>query len=129
MIWDLWQIICRKLYVEWKAIDMVENALTIEQLNLRVPKGFEKRADAIARDVARELARMPVAQSIQLKMLTVPKIVVSKGETNQIIARRIAQSIHTQLHISSQSGQSKRETGIPVSAISSKPKERNRGIN
>ncbi|MCB1948925.1 hypothetical protein [Nitrosomonas sp.] len=76
--------------------------LSIEQLNLKLPSGFEKRADAIARDVVRQLARMPVTQSLECKTLMVPRINVFNGETNQVIARRIAQSIHAQLHASVQ---------------------------
>ncbi|MCB1985618.1 MAG: hypothetical protein H6940_12175 [Burkholderiales bacterium] len=74
----------------------------IEQLNLSLPPGYERRADAIARGVAKQLARMPVAQSFELKALTIPKVNIFNGETDQVIARRIAHSIHAQLHVSGQ---------------------------
>ena len=95
---------------------MDESVLTIEQLNLTLPAGFEKRADAIARDVARELAHMPVAQSLEIKSLSMPKVKIFNGETNQVIARRIAQSIHAQLHSPGQvSGAYGQNTDVSVS--------------
>ncbi|SEM71624.1 hypothetical protein [Nitrosomonas marina] len=85
---------------------MNERMLTIEKMNLKLPRGFEKRADAIAREVARQLARMPLTQSYEYKTLMIPGVVVFNGETDQVIAGRIAQSIHRQLHTPVQSKQS-----------------------
>ena len=71
---------------------------TIDTLNLRLPAGFAHRADAIARQVGRELARRPISGNVQLATLQLPQIAVYGGESNQAVARRIAQSIHRQIH-------------------------------
>ncbi|MDR4518614.1 MAG: hypothetical protein MRK00_14690 [Nitrosomonas sp.] len=102
---------------------------SIEQLNLRLPPGYERRADAIARDVARQLARLPVAQSFELKTLAVPKVNIFNGETDQVIARRIAQSIHAQLHVSGVSGQRNPLNQNNRQNVQSKQRGQNRGID
>ena len=82
-------------------------SLAIDTLNLRLPPGFADRADAIARQVGRELGRWPIKEDAQVPQLQLPKIMVYGGETNQAIARRIAREIHTQMNnISLTQGQS-----------------------
>lgn len=71
--------------------------LFINRLNLRLPSGFEKRADAIARETSRQLSKLPMEQSMQLDRLNIPRLQIHGGETNRVIARRIAQSIHAQI--------------------------------
>ncbi|SET07331.1 hypothetical protein SAMN05216326_11124 [Nitrosomonas marina] len=112
---------------------MNECMLTIEKMNLKLPRGFEKRADAIAREVARQLARMPLTQSYEYKTLMVPGVVIFNGETDQVIARRIAQSIHGQLHAPAQSKQSglySQDTEISTAQNKYNPSmEKRRGID
>ena len=70
----------------------------IDTLNLRLPAGFAHRADAIARQIGRELARRPIWGNVQVATLQLPNIAVYGGESNQAVARRIAQSIHRQMN-------------------------------
>ena len=78
--------------------------LLIETLNLRLPSGFEGRADAIARETAQQLARLAMDQSVQMDAVTVPTVRLQGGETNGVIARRIAQSIHARVSAPGSSG-------------------------
>ena len=78
--------------------------LLIETLNLRLPSGFEGRADAIARETAHQLARLSMDQSVQLDTVTLPAVRLQGGETNGVIARRIAQSIQARISAPSSSG-------------------------
>jgi len=71
--------------------------LFIDSLNLRLPSGFEGRADAIARETSRQLSKLPMGQSMQLERVNIPRLRLQGGETNGVIARRIAQSIHAQI--------------------------------
>jgi len=75
-------------------------AVAIDSLNIKLPPGFGRRANAIARGTARQLARLPVEDSIQLATLTVPRITIQGGETDTVIARRIARAIHRQIRTS-----------------------------
>ncbi len=68
--------------------------ISIDNLNLRLPAGFESRANNIAQQTARYLSRYPVMQSISVDNLNVPGITVHGGEANGVIARRIAQTIY-----------------------------------
>ena len=68
--------------------------LQIDNLNLRLPPGYEQRADAIARETVRRLAELPLSQSSALKQLDLPPLKLNGGETNSVIARRIAGAIH-----------------------------------
>ena len=77
---------------------MDDPSFAIDALNLRLPHGFANRADAIARHVGRELARWSIRDDAQVSTLQLPRITVYGGETNQVIARRIAQSIHRQMN-------------------------------
>jgi len=78
--------------------------ITIDSINIKLPPGFERRADAIARGAARHLARLPVRTNVQLTSLAVPKISVQGGETDSVIARRIARAIHSQIKTSGRKG-------------------------
>jgi hypothetical protein len=71
--------------------------ITIDNLNIKLPPGFGRRADAIARGAARQLARLPVRDGVQLAGLTVPKVTVQGGETDAVIAKRIARAIHREI--------------------------------
>jgi hypothetical protein len=76
----------------------------IDTLNITLPPGFEHRAEAIARETARQLARMPVLRSNQMANLSLPAIRVGGGEANGVIARRIAGAIHRRAMIGAQQG-------------------------
>ena len=71
--------------------------LSIDTLNLRLPRGFEGRAAFIAREASRQLSKLPMAYSVQLDRVNIPRLRLQGGETNGVIARRIAQSIHAQI--------------------------------
>ncbi len=73
--------------------------LTIDQLNLRLPAGYAERADAIARETARQLARLslPTGTDLNLASTTAPVLRIHGGESDRVIARRIAQGISRQL--------------------------------
>ena len=77
----------------------VRPALSIDQLNLRLPAGYAHRADAIARETARQLSRLPLpfGADARLDSLGVPPVRIRGGESNRVIARRIAHGIHDQL--------------------------------
>ena len=66
----------------------------IGRLNIRLPRGFECRADAVARETVRQLARLPVTSGASLAGFEAPKVSVRGGESNGVIARRIARSLH-----------------------------------
>lgn len=74
-------------------------ALTIDRLNLRLPAGYADRADAIAREAARQLAllTLPGGTNQQLAAIAPPPVRIQGGESDRIIARRIASGIAGQL--------------------------------
>lgn len=74
--------------------------IIIHNLNLRLPLGFEKRAASIARNIGRELGYLDIhlQDDQQLANLDIGALQVAGGETNHVIARRIATAIVKQLH-------------------------------
>ncbi len=78
--------------------------IEIHALNLQLPSGFERRAEAIAREMARELSRMPLAHSLELSSMTVPPVNFTGGDTDKVIARRIAGAIHRQIRSMARQG-------------------------
>jgi hypothetical protein len=76
---------------------MDKPSLTIDSLNLHLPAGYDHRAEFIAREVGRELSRLPLQQQVQLLAVTLPGIQVNGGESDRVIARRIARAIHRQV--------------------------------
>lgn len=66
----------------------------IDNLNLRLPTGFESRANNIAQQTAKYLSQYSLDRSVTLDSLDMPNIVIQGGEANGVIARRIALSIH-----------------------------------
>jgi hypothetical protein len=78
--------------------------IVIDNLNIKLPPGFGRRANAIARGAARHLAHQPVRSPLQLSRLAVPRITVHGGETDAVIARRIARDIHRQIKTSLRKG-------------------------
>lgn len=78
--------------------------LHIDTLNIRLPSGFRHRAESIARAVGAELARLPVTRPAVIGEISVPTIVLAGGETDTVIARRIARAIHLQVTASARQG-------------------------
>ncbi len=78
--------------------------IELDTLNLQLPQGFESRAAAIARETARELSRLPLTHSLDLRTLTVPTVHVTGGESDTLIARRIAVAIHRQIATAARQG-------------------------
>ena len=71
--------------------------LTIDRLRLQLPAGFQSRANAIARAVARHLAALPLLSSARVERLAVTGGELQPGETDAVIALRIAGQIHSSL--------------------------------
>ena len=78
--------------------------ITIDNLNIKMPSGFGQRANTIARATARQLSRLPISTSIRLANIATPKVVLQGGETDTVIARRIARAIHRQIITSHRKG-------------------------
>jgi hypothetical protein len=76
---------------------MDEPSFLIDTLNLRLPAGYRHRAEFIARQVGRELSRLPVQQDVQLPVLNLPGVRIYGGESDRVIAGRIAMAIHQQV--------------------------------
>lgn len=76
---------------------MNEPIINIDKINLSLPPGFELRADNIGRLFANQLSRMPLAASMSIDRLSVPPLNIHPGETDMVIAQRIAHTVHSQL--------------------------------
>lgn len=72
----------------------------IDHLNIRLPQGLEKRAGGIARNLGEQLARLPFStvENLEIASLAISGITVSGGETDAVIAGRIALAIHQQIY-------------------------------
>ena len=84
----------------------MKNAATIsiDNLNIKLPPGFGRRANTIARATARQLAQLPIRDGARLGSIAVPRIVLQGGETDTVIARRVARAIHRQIRTSRRKG-------------------------
>lgn len=76
---------------------MDDASFAIDTLNLRLPAGYGHRAEFIAREVGRELSRLPLQHDVRLPAIDLPKVQVYGGESDRVIAQRIAQAIHQQV--------------------------------
>ena len=76
---------------------MEESGFAIDTLNLRLPADYGHRAEFIAREVGQALSRLPVRHDVQLPVVNVPAVHVHGGESDRVIAQRIAQAIHGQV--------------------------------
>ena len=76
---------------------MSNSDLIIEHLNLRLPEQFSSRANGIGRELVRQLGKIDMSYSIQLSRLDLPTLSVYGGESNQVIARKIASSVKQQI--------------------------------
>ncbi len=102
--------------------------LTIDQLNLRLPVGYAERADAIARETARQLARLPLPTGTDLKLASIaaPVLRIHGGESDRVIARRIAQGISRQLTaapvaVSADLRSARQDSAAPLSQADHRP--------
>lgn len=71
--------------------------LTIDTLSLRLPAGFEHRAERIGRLLGDALARLAPGSSIALDRLALPPFAIAPGASDVSIAAGIAASVHRQL--------------------------------
>lgn len=71
--------------------------LTIDRLSLQLPPGFEHRADAIARRLGDELARLPWSGTYEQNHIQLPPQQVQREHTDRQIAAQIARAIHGQI--------------------------------
>jgi len=71
--------------------------LSIDRMILRLSGSRAGRAEAIARLAARELAAMPLTGSRSLSRLTVPRLEIESGASDEHLAHLIAQAVHAQL--------------------------------
>jgi hypothetical protein len=76
---------------------MSSDSYSIDLLNIRLPGSMQARADRIARSTAEALSGLEPGLSVNVRSLDIPAVRVSHGESDTIIARRIASSIHSSL--------------------------------
>ena len=74
-----------------------DRMVNIERMTLALPAHLRSRANTIAHEVARHLARTNVNRSVTLATLSVPPVRANGGESDSIIGRRIASAIGTQV--------------------------------
>ncbi len=67
--------------------------LKIDRLSLRLPPGFEHRADRLVDLVVRHLAETPVVESRTVGRITASPVSVDPSDTDRDIARDIAREI------------------------------------
>lgn len=71
--------------------------LTIDHIRLQLPPGFEHRADAIARRLGDELARLSWTGSVTLPQVNIPAQTVPPAWSDQQIARHLAVAVRGQI--------------------------------
>ena len=82
--------------MDWVRTGAVMN-LTVDRLSLRLPPGFEHRADTIARRVGDELAQLQWAGGYDLDHLHLAPQTVRPEQSDRQIAAQIARAIHSQI--------------------------------
>jgi hypothetical protein len=75
-----------------------QTQITIDAINVQMPDGFEKRAESIMRRAISLLSNMQVPSSITLGQLSISPVRIQGAESNETIARAVANAIHTQIH-------------------------------
>jgi hypothetical protein len=75
----------------------MDSRLTIDRLRLSLPPGYAGRAGAIARQVAAQLSRMPLASAGSISGIALPAFTALPGENDAALAGRIARAIHTEI--------------------------------
>ena len=77
--------------------------LTIEQLSLTLPAGFESRSDEVLRIMADELMHLGISYSgAYLRQLQLAPLEMQSGWTNHELARHIVHAIHDGVRLSIQ---------------------------
>lgn len=71
--------------------------LTVDRLSLRLPAGFEHRANRIAHLVVQRLASAPLTSSRTIEHLRVGEVETTTWHTDHDIATLIGQSIEREL--------------------------------
>lgn len=71
--------------------------LTIDRLSIQLPPGFEHRADAIARRIGDELARLHWSGEVVRESLRLAPVQVRAELSDRQIAAQIAGAIHQQI--------------------------------
>ena len=87
------------------------NDVNIDRLNLRLPTGFEARANGIARLAVKELANKNWHSAVNLHSLSIDTVRIAGNESNRAVAARIATAIYQQAH-----AQSAQENGMHSSS-------------
>lgn len=67
--------------------------IDISTFNLQLPSGYEARADAIARLAISQLQSIALEGVTSIASLTVPAVQVVGGESDALVARKIATAI------------------------------------
>ncbi|MCL2177860.1 MAG: hypothetical protein FWC28_05890 [Proteobacteria bacterium] len=67
--------------------------IKIDRLSLRLPRGFESRANAIVRQVGAELNQQNDYQSVHIEQLKLPPISVSPHEGDSAVAQKVVAAI------------------------------------
>jgi energy-converting hydrogenase Eha subunit B len=75
----------------------MDSRLTIDRMRLSLPPGYAGRAGAIARQVAAQLSRMPLASAGRIAGIALPALTAQPGESDAALAGRIARAIHTEI--------------------------------
>ena len=76
---------------------MNASIINIDKVNLSLPPGFELRANNIGRLFAEQLARLPITASLNIDRLSIPPLHIQPGETDRVIAQRLAHTVHSHL--------------------------------
>lgn len=71
--------------------------LTIDRIRLQLPSGMEHRADAIARRLGDELARLSWSGNLNVQQLNLPTQTVQTAWSDQQIARHLAVAVQGQI--------------------------------
>jgi hypothetical protein len=85
--------------------------IDIDTLNIRLPEGFRRRGEAIARQTARHLSRMPLPDGADIARLSVPAVTLSVGETDGAVGRRIARAIYAGIRREVRGGSGRMKSG------------------
>jgi len=67
--------------------------IKIDRLSLRLPQGFESRADTISHQIGAELSRQHWQQSISMDRLQLPPVEVSPHEGDDAVAQKVVAAI------------------------------------
>jgi len=67
--------------------------IEISRLNLRLPQGFESRADTIAHRIGAELDKRNWSRDVRMDHLKLPPVSVSPHEGDGAVARKVADAI------------------------------------